>query len=88
MSTTKQGFSKVVLTKSTKDGTAFVSFRVLRDNRVRVYSYGTWTDYTVDYNETRPAARAVWSRLVSEGWTVLADDRCAFLSSRVACEAA
>jgi hypothetical protein len=87
MSKTRMGWSKTVLVKSFgTDGTGFVSFRVLSDNTVRVYTYGTWTDYTTDFNLSRPEARAEFKRLMGEGWKVQESDRCAAMWSRTACE--
>lgn len=84
---TKTGLSKTVLVKTSADGTAFCSFRTRKDGTVRVYSYATWTDYTVDHTISREEARAVWTRLVGEGYAVNVDDRCAFLPSRIECAA-
>lgn len=85
--TTKTGLSKTVLVKTTKDGSAFCSFRTLTNGTVRVYSYCTWSDYTVDHTVSRDEARSVWARLVGEGYAVHTDDRCSFLPIRIECAA-
>jgi hypothetical protein len=86
MTRTKLGMTKTVLTKTTADGTAFCVFRTLKNNMVRVYSYATWTDYTVDLEVCRAEARATYARLVGEGYAVEAEgDRCNWLGHRAEC---
>lgn len=84
---TKLGWSKSMLVKKTADGTAFCSFRVLKNNMVRVYSYATWTEYTVDQEVCRAEARATWVRLLSEGYSVEVGERCGWIGRNAECAA-
>ena len=57
------------LTKIVPDGELSVLVTPCEErDEVRIYTYGTWTDYTTRIEETLTQARATWARLVADGF--------------------
>lgn len=63
------GYTVVEMRKEEKPGyPTVVWFTPTEDGKVRIYTWGWWTDYTTLFIETIEEARASWKSLQAKGF--------------------